>query len=176
MLRKLLGSAQKGKQQICRASHEQKLVLVVLHVRHCGVRPTIATFALLVFLAAAAGASPAVTADELTGTYRAGASEIKILALDAEKLKVQFALVYEHDSPAGPTANTGEASGEVTIDGNIAEFVPDESGDCTITMTFLPKGRLKVEQEGNECGFGHNVRADGTFRKVSNRKPKFDDA
>jgi hypothetical protein len=27
-----------------------------------------------------------------------------------------------------------------------------------------------------ECGFGHNVRADGTFRKISNRKPKFDDA
>jgi hypothetical protein len=23
--------------------------------------------------------------------------------------------------------------------------------------------------------FGHNVRADGIFRKISNRKPKFDD-
>jgi hypothetical protein len=133
-------------------------------------------FALLLFVATAAAASPAATADELTGTYRDGPSEIKILALDENKLKVQFALVYEHDSPAGPTANTGEASGEVTIDGNVAEFVPDESGDCTITVTFLPKGRLKVEQEGNECGFGHNVRADGIFRKVSNRKPKFDDA
>jgi hypothetical protein len=39
-------------------------------------------------------------------------------------------------------------------------------------MTFLPNGKLK----GEECGFGHNVRADGTFRKISNRKPKFDDA
>jgi len=25
-------------------------------------------------------------------------------------------------------------------------------------------------------GFGHNVRAEGTFRKISDRKPKFDDA
>jgi hypothetical protein len=55
-------------------------------------------------------------------------------------------------------------------------FVPEEAGDCKITMTFLANGKLKVEQQGEECGFGHNVRADGTFRKISNRKPKFDDA
>jgi hypothetical protein len=34
----------------------------------------------------------------------------------------------------------------------------------------------KAEQQGDECGFGHNVRAEGTFRKISNDKPKFDDA
>jgi hypothetical protein len=34
----------------------------------------------------------------------------------------------------------------------------------------------KVEQQGEECGFGHNVRANGIFRKISSRKPKFDDA
>jgi len=43
-------------------------------------------------------------------------------------------------------------------------------------MTFLSNGKLKVKQQGEECGFGHNVRADGTFRKISSRKPKFDDA
>jgi hypothetical protein len=43
-------------------------------------------------------------------------------------------------------------------------------------MTFLPNGKLKVEQKGEECGFGHNVRAEGTFRKISSHKPKFDDA
>jgi hypothetical protein len=57
-----------------------------------------------------------------------------------------------------------------------AVFVPEEAGDCKITMTFLPNDKLKVEQRGEECGFGHNVRADGTFRKISDRKPKFDDA
>jgi hypothetical protein len=38
------------------------------------------------------------------------------------------------------------------------------------------RGKPKVEQQGEECGFGQNVRADGTFRKISSRKPKFDDA
>jgi hypothetical protein len=27
-------------------------------------------------------------------------------------------------------------------------FVPEEAGDCKITMTFLPDGKLKVEQKG----------------------------
>jgi hypothetical protein len=34
----------------------------------------------------------------------------------------------------------------------------------------------KVEQHGEECGFGHNVRADGTFSENQRRKSKFDDA
>jgi hypothetical protein len=119
-----------------------------------------------------------VTAAEANGTYRdvEGKSEIKILALGHGKLKVQLALVYEYQSGAGPAANVGDASGEATIENDTAVFVPEEAGDCKITMTFLPNGKLKVAQQGEECGFGHNVRADGTFRKISNRKPKFDDA
>jgi hypothetical protein len=87
-----------------------------------------------------------------------------------------LALVYEFKSGEGPMANVGDASGEATIENDTAVFVPEETGDCKITMTFLPNGKLKVEQRGEECGFGHNVRADGTYRKISNRKPKFDDA
>ena len=68
------------------------------------------------------------------------------------------------------------ALGEATIENDTAVFVPEEAGDCKITMTFLPNGKLKVEQQGEECGFGHNVRTDGSFRKVRSRKPKFDDA
>jgi hypothetical protein len=97
-------------------------------------------------------------------------------ALGDGKLKVQLALVYEYQSGAGPAANVGDASGEATIENDTAVFVPEEAGDCKITMTFLPNGKLKVEQQGEECGFGHNVRADGTFRKISSKKPKFDDA
>jgi hypothetical protein len=77
---------------------------------------------------------------------------------------------------AGPAANLGDASGQATIENDIAVFVPEEAGDCKITMTFLPSGKLKVEQQNEQCGFGHNVRADGTFRKISSQKPKFDDA
>ena len=119
-----------------------------------------------------------ITAAEATGTYRdaEGNSEIRILALGHGKLKVQLALIYEYQSDAGPMANLGDASGEATIENDVAVFVPEEAGDCKITMTFLPNGKLKVEQQGDECGFGHNVRADGTFRKISSREPKFDDA
>lgn len=118
-----------------------------------------------------------VTAAEANGTYRdiESKSEIKILALGHGKLKVQLSLVYEYKSPSGPTANVGDALGEATIENDVAVFVPEGAVDCKITMTFLPKGRLKVEQRGEECGFGHNVRANGTFRKIDKRKPKFDD-
>ena len=112
------------------------------------------------------------------GTYRhiESQSEIKILALGHGKLKVQLALVYEHHSASGPAVNVGDALGEATIENDVAVFLPEAAGDCKITMTFLPNHELKVEQEGGGCAFGHNVRADGTFRKVSARKPKFDDA
>jgi hypothetical protein len=56
---------------------------------------------------------------------------------------------------AGPSANLGDASGEATIENDTAVFVPEDVGDCKLTMTFLPSGKLKVEQQGEECGFGH---------------------
>ena len=91
-----------------------------------------------------------VTGTEATGTYRdaKGNSEIRILALGHGKLKVQLALVYEFKSDAGPMANLGDASGEATIENDVAVFVPEGFGDCKITMTFLPNGKLKVEQKG----------------------------
>jgi hypothetical protein len=119
-----------------------------------------------------------VSGAEATGTYRDAKSnsEIKILALGHGKLKVQLALIYEFQSGEGPMANLGDASGEATIENDVAVFVPEGFGSCKITMTFLPNGKLKVEQQGEECGFGHNVYANGTFRKISSQKPKFDDA
>ena len=130
------------------------------------------------FVPTATAGERSVTAAEANGTYRdvKGSSEIRILALGHGKLKVQLALVYEYESDAGPMANLGDASGEATIENDVAVFVPEGFGDCKITMTFLPNGKLKVEQRGEQCGFGHNVRAEGTFRKISSRKPKFDDA
>ncbi len=48
--------------------------------------------------------------------------------------------------------------------------------------TFLSKRKREFSQQPtlNDQLFpfvtGHNVRAEGTFRKISSRKPKFDDA
>ena len=72
----------------------------------------------------------------------------------------------------GPSANEGEGSGVATIEGDTAIFKPEGAEEeCQITLRFTG-GKLVVTQTGI-CGFGHNVSAAGTYRKVSARKPKF---
>jgi hypothetical protein len=116
-----------------------------------------------------------VTAAQANGIYRDHGSEIRILALGNHKLKVQFDLSHEYKSPMGPMANTGTALGEAIIDGNIATFKQAENPRCEITLVFLPN-ELKVMQDGSDadCGFGHNVYANGTYRKIRGGKPKFE--
>ena len=113
-----------------------------------------------------------VTAAQANGTYRSYDNELRILSLGHNKLKVQFDGVYHTISKS---VNTGYAEGEATIDGNVATLDLPEFGPCKINLVFLPRNRLKVIQEGDspDCGFGHNVRADGTYRKIRSGKPKF---
>jgi len=114
-----------------------------------------------------------VTAAQANGVYSSDDNEIRILALGKNKLKVQFDGVYHTISRS---VNTGYASGEAAIEGNVAVLELTEWGPCKITMVFLRGNRLKVTQEGDspDCGFGHNVRADGTYRKIRGGKPKFE--
>ncbi|HLR04265.1 MAG TPA: hypothetical protein VK117_00515 [Pyrinomonadaceae bacterium] len=113
-----------------------------------------------------------VTAAQANGVYRYYQSEFRILALGHNKLKVQFDGIY---MTVSRSPNMGYASGEATIAGNVATFVPADTQGCKITMTFLP-GKLKVTQDGSDadCGFGHNVYATGTYRKIRSGKPKFE--
>ena len=64
-----------------------------------------------------------VTAPQANGTYGYRQNEIKILALGHNKLRIQMDLIFAYKSPAGPTANTGEASGEATIENDTAIFI-----------------------------------------------------
>ena len=113
-----------------------------------------------------------VTAAQVNGTYRYYDNEFRILALGKGKLKVQFDGVYHTVSRS---VNTGSASGEATIDGNVSTFKPDDTHQCEITLVFL-HNKLKVEQDGSDadCGFGHNVYATGVYRKIRSGKPKFE--
>ena len=113
-----------------------------------------------------------VTAAQANGIYRDQGSEFRILALGGNKLKVRFEGQYM--TRAG-YPNMGYAMGEATIDGNIASFVPPDTRLCEIVLVFL-KNKLKVMQSGSDsdCGFGHNVLATGTYRKVKSGKPKFE--
>ena len=118
-----------------------------------------------------------VTAAQANGTYTGRSGEIKILALGGHKLKMQFDLFYEYKSPQGPSANTGTALGEADIENDVATFSPEAGENCTITIKFLAGNKIKVTQDGSDsdCGFGHNVTADGTYRKTKSGKPKFDE-
>jgi hypothetical protein len=113
-----------------------------------------------------------VTAAQANGVYRYYQSEFRILALGHNKLKVQFDGIY---MTVAKSPNMGYAMGEATIDGNVATFKPPDFAQCTINLVFLP-GKLKVIQEGSDadCGFGHNVNATGTYRKIRSGKPKFE--
>jgi len=113
-----------------------------------------------------------VTAAQANGVYRYYKSEFRILALGHNKLKVQFDGVY---TTLAKSINMGYAMGEAIIDGNIGTFKPPDTDRCEITLVFLPN-KLKVTQDGSDadCGFGHNVYATGTYRKIRGGKPKFE--
>jgi hypothetical protein len=66
--------------------------------------------------------------------------------------------------------------GVATIEDDTAKFVSEDDPQCKLTFVFLPRKRLKVTQEGSDaaCGFGHNVFASGTYRKIRGGKPKFE--
>jgi len=119
-----------------------------------------------------AGSDKSVTAAQVNGTWQSKHGEFKIWALGQQRLQVEFSGVYEYKTRQGPTANTGEGSGIATIEGDTAIFKPEGAEEeCRITLKFTGV-KLVVAQSGI-CGFGHNVTAAGTYKKVSAKKPKF---
>jgi hypothetical protein len=114
-----------------------------------------------------------VTAVQVNGTWKTKNGEFKICALGKQRLQIDFSGVYEYKTPQGPTANEGVGSGVATIEGDTAIFKPEGAEEeCQITLKFT-RDKLVVTQTGI-CGFGHNVTAAGTYKRVSTEKPKFD--
>jgi hypothetical protein len=125
----------------------------------------------------------AVSGAEVTGTYRlsftgkfkGSSSDILIQALGKNKLKVGFDLIYPFVDPTGElSANLGKAVGEARIEGDTATYTTSDEEKCEITIKFVKPGVIKVTQNEATCGFGFNVTAEGTYKKVSSKKPKFD--
>ena len=112
-----------------------------------------------------------VTAAQINGVYKYDRNDFRVLALGHHKLKVQFNGEW---MTRGGYPNIGEAIGEATINGNVATFIPGDTTKCKITMTFL-RNKMIVDQEGldADCGFGHNVMARGTYRRVKAGRPKW---
>ena len=128
---------------------------------------------------------PSVSSAEVTGTYRMNFTgkfrgsydEIQIASSGRGKLRVALDLLYPYKMQNGDDmANIGQLDETFTIDGDTATYTSTQLGQCTIKIKFVRPGSIKVTQDGNDsdCGFGHNVRSDGMYRKFSSRKPKFD--
>ena len=111
----------------------------------------------------------------VTGTYRNRWSEFKIQALGVNRLHVRFDGTYQYKVNGEMTANLGTGEGMTKLNGNVAIFVPQGTTSCSISLTFVGQ-KLIAKQTGSDadCGFGHNVTADGTYIKRSSRPPKFD--
>lgn len=132
------------------------------------------------------GQRKSVSAKEVTGTFRMNftgkfkdfSNEIKISSIGSGKVKVSFELVYPHfDGSGNPSPNMGNAEGIAKISGDTAVYENNEFGSCKITIKFVKVGIIKVTQEDSDadCGFGHNVSASGTYKKISSKKPKFEE-
>jgi len=127
-----------------------------------------------------------VSGSEVTGTFKMSflgkkykdfSNDLEILALGGGKIKIAFDLVYPYTLQNGEVSvNMGSLSGEASIKGDTAIYQSDEYGPCKITIKFVRPGEIKVAQEEGICGFGHNVTASGTYKKISSKNRKFETA
>ncbi len=119
---------------------------------------------------------------DFTGKFKGSSNEIKILALGKGKLKISFELVYPFLMNDGEImVNLGYATGIAEIEADQAVYTAEnEYGDepCRILIGFVKPGEIIVTQEssGSDCGFGHNVSSEGRYKKISSKKPTFDDS
>src|SRR5690349_6820587 len=123
-------------------------------------------------------ASPA----NVAGTYKDVSSTFEIAEAADHQVSMDFTGFWPNSRPSQmkkygvETLNVGGFQQTVPLRNGVAivklEFTDDP---CVITIRFL-RNRLKVTQEGgsNDCGFGFNVYADGTYLKARRRAPAKD--
>lgn len=142
------------------------------------------SFLMLFSVGAAAQSRASVSAAEVNGTFKMNftgkfktfSNEVKVLALGGGKIRFALDLIYPYSMQNGePMVNMGGLDGEASITGDTAIYT-SEDGKCKITLLFVKAGTIKVTQDGGPaaCGFGHNVMASGTYKKVSSKKPNLD--
>jgi hypothetical protein len=124
--------------------------------------------------AAQAQKSRPVTIKSVTGHYRLTKDEFRN-RLDVQQMaggKIKFyllALLVSHNNP--DNIHNGELNGVVALQKGIALYDRD---DCKLKFEFLSKQVLITQLNDEGCGFGANVTAAGTYRKLDSKSPKFD--
>jgi hypothetical protein len=92
--------------------------------------------------------------------------------------RIRFELWATHSTGGAcdhPDYTQGGASGRVALTGGVAVWETREWGEpCRLGFSFGPD-ELTVTQDGSfqDCGFGGNVHADGTYRRTSRQPPHF---
>lgn len=109
-----------------------------------------------------------------TWTWGGGASDAAggTLAVVDEAAGTRFQLQL---SRGAPSFNMGFLEGALAIEDGRATWRSDD-GACAIAFAFAREAVVLEQERGSDadCGFGHAVRADGTYRRTSRKKPKLD--
>jgi len=125
-------------------------------------------FLTLLLVSPSLEARDAVTTAEINGTFTGrNGSTFDILSVGKDKLQMSF-------SGIEGLTNTGQATGIADFQGDTAYLRPaGHEKTCTLIIRFLRPGQIQATQNGDssDCGFGPNVRADGSYRKTSSVKP-----
>ena len=127
------------------------------------------------------GAANAQDRQNLSGEYRMYFkgrfkeywNSIEVKSIGKNKLQIDFSLIWPHLVGGEMSPHLGETGGKATLKNDTAVFInKDEFGTCQITLKFVKPGTLVATQDssGDECGFGLNVTATGTYRKVGKQK------
>lgn len=112
-------------------------------------------------------------ANDVTGSwaYKGQAESGMWLKTEATGHKVRFQLEIARGAPF---YNSGWIEGEFDLNGTSGVFQTSEYGNCEITFKFTRSYVRIMESEGKrQCGFGHNVYADGMLKLKSRSRPKF---
>ena len=112
-----------------------------------------------------------VQTGSVTGTYKYVLNTVEVLELPDHRVRISFSGFWPNDHKRVETRNVGNFDETVPLKGRTAVVKPKYGDkDCAITLEFRA-GKVIVTQEGYHCGFGFNVEADGTYRKVSSKPP-----
>ena len=98
-------------------------------------------------------------------------NRLNVQQLPDGKIKFDLlALWVSHYNPEN--VHNGQLQGMVRLEKGVAVY---EADNCKLRMEFLPtRVRIMQSDEVGDCGFGANVTATGSYRKIDGRKPKFD--
>ena len=95
--------------------------------------------------------------------------KIQVKKIVNEKIVITFS-----KNKGAPNYNMGGFIDTLKLLNNKAIYNNIKNGlNCKITFKFSDAGVTVKEDEGNSCGFGHGVYADGFFKKTSSITPIF---